>query len=318
MPSGRSIAAQFLPSLPAVLLGFVALAILGLWALLSLAMVVTPLDDQTMFGAAASIGAVFFGPASAVFLGIAGLVDRRPLARAAWFWLATATILMVGVVLGLAMALEPVYEGFGSVDGESLGVGIFGGTCCGFMPMIVFLLPALAFTTRGLRGLRDGSVPESQDAVVELLHRRGCATFEEITAASGVPADRIEQVLFQLKLDGRLLCRMEPNVGWVCTQRHEQEGLRMLPGLVAARARIDLAELSRELNAPPPVLRAWIYKAVGSGALSGYMNWKKGVVYASDAHVLRSGSQCPACGGRLELVGRGVVQCPYCDAEIFL
>lgn len=318
MPTGRSFLRQIVPGTPSLILGAIAGVLFALWFLLSLAMVLDPLDDQTMVGAAAVVGAVFFGPVAAGFLAVAGLVESRLLARAGWFYLAALAVLVCGLVLGASMAFEPLIEGLGPVDGESMGLGIFGGTCCGFGPMCVFLLPAVAFTVRGLQELREGSDPATLDAVVELLHRRGCASFDEITAASDVPADRIEPVLFQLRVAGRLICRIEPNVGWVCTERHEQRGLRTLPGLVAARARIGLDELGRELNAPAPVLRAWIYKAVGAGDLQGYMDWKRGVIYSCEARVLRSERRCPGCAGKLELVGRGVVLCPYCDTEIFL
>ncbi len=318
MPSARSILRQLIPSIPSLILGALALVIFVVWVLLAVAMLIDPLDDQTMVGAAAAGGAVIFGPGAAFVLALAGLLDRRLLARAGWFVLAALCVLAFGLVLAAVMTLEPIIEGYGSVDGESIGMGIFGGTCCGFMPMCFFLVPALAFGARGLRQLRDGSSPVALDSVVELLHRRGCASFAEITAVSDVPADRIEEVLFQLKLDGRLLCRLDAREGWVCTQRHEQEGLRMLPGLVAARARIGLDDLSQELNAPPSVLRAWIYQAVGAGDLQGYMNWRQGVIYSREAHALKTARCCPACAGQLELVGRGVIQCPYCDTEIFL
>jgi hypothetical protein len=318
MRVGPAIFRQLVPAPLSLVFAAVGVLLFVLWGLLALAMVLDPLDDQTMVGAAAAVGAVLFAPLGASFFAIAGLVDRRLLARAAWFWLATAGVLGAGLVLGAAMAFEPVLEGTGVLDGESLGLGIFGGTCCGFTPMCIFLLPALAFTARGLGQIRQGNTPDAMDAVIELLHRRGYASFAEITAASGIEAHRIEPVLFQLRVAGRLLCRVEPDSGWVCTERHELSGLRALPGLVAARARIGLDELGRELNAPPALLRAWIYRAVGAGDLQGYMDWNKGVVYSREAHALKSARRCPGCAGKLELVGRGVVQCPYCDTEIFL
>jgi hypothetical protein len=318
LPNGSSILRQLIPSIPSLMLGGVALLVFVVWLLLSLAMILDPLDDQTMLGAAATLGAVFFGPLAASLLAVAGLVDRRVLARAGWFYLASMAVLLSGLVLGISMTVEPLLEGTGGIDGESMGLGVFGGTCCGFGPMCIFLLPALAFTLRGLRELREGTSPGALSAVVALLHRRGCASFEEITAVSDIPADRIEAALFRLRQQGRLLCRVEPHEGWVCTQRHEQEGLRLLPGLLSARARIELGELGRELNAPPPVLRAWIYKAVGAGELQGYMDWNKGVIYSREARKLRDARRCPGCGGQLELVGRGVVLCPFCDTEIFL
>lgn len=318
MRVGPAILRQLIPAPSSLVLAGIGVALFVVWGLLGLAMVIDPLDDQTMVGAAAVVGAVFFAPLGSTFFAVAGLVDRRLLARAAWFWLAALGVLGAGVVLGASMAFEPMLEGQGVVDGESMGLGIFGGTCCGFGPMCIFLLPALAFTARGLGQIKRGSTPDALDAVVELLHRRGYASYAEITAASGIEAHRIEPVLFELRLSGRLLCRVEPDSGWVCTEHHEQRGLRALPGLVAARARIGLDELGRELNAPPALLRAWIYRAVGAGELQGYMDWNKGVVYSREAHVLKSARRCPGCAGKLELVGRGVVQCPYCDTEIFL
>jgi hypothetical protein len=318
MRVGPAILRQLVPGVLSLVLAALGVAMFVLWGLLALAMVVDPLDDQTMVGAAAVVGAVFFAPLGACFFAFAGLVDRRLLARAAWFWLAASSILGAGVLLGVAMAFEPVLEGIGPVDGESLGLGIFGGTCCGFGPMCVFLLPAIAFTAKGLGQIRRGSTPDALDALVELLQQRGYASFAEITATSGIEAHRIEPVLFELRSERRLFCRVEPQTGWVCTEEHERRGLRALPGLVTARARIGLEELGRELNAPPALLRAWIYRAVGAGELQGYMDWNKGIIYSREARVLKSARRCPGCAGKLELVGRGVVQCPYCDTEIFL
>lgn len=318
MRNGRAIFRQLVPGIPSLVLACIAGVFELLWLLLSVAMLLDPLEGESMVGAAAVLGALMFGPLAAVFLGIAGLVDRRLLARAAWFFLAAGTVFFSGVVLGLAFVLEPALEGLGPVDGESMGMGLFGGTCCGFAPMCVFLIPAIAFASRGLREVREGTTPEALDAVVELLQRRGHASFAEITEASGLATERIEHTLFVLQQRGRLRCRVDPREGWVCTERHEHRGLEALPGLLTARARIPLSELARELEVPVPVLRAWIYRAVGAGGLRGYMDWKRGLIYSTDAQRLHGARACPGCGGRLELVGRGVVQCPHCEAEIFL
>jgi hypothetical protein len=129
MPSGSSILRQLIPSIPSLLLGGVALLVFLAWFLLSLAMVLDPLDGDTMLGAAATVGAVVFGPLAALFLAVAGLVERRVLAQAGWFYLAGLAVLSSGLILGLFMAIEPWVEGTGNIDGESLGLGVFGGTC---------------------------------------------------------------------------------------------------------------------------------------------------------------------------------------------
>jgi hypothetical protein len=314
----RTTLRQLVPGPASLVLGLLGLALLGVWGLLTLAMLVDPLEGQTMVGAGATVGALMFAPLAALLFAVAGVVDRRPVARAAWLWVAAGTVMASGLLLGLAMGLEPWLEGLGMPDGDSLGVGLFGVTCCGFVPACLFAIPALLATVRGVRELRLGTSSEALDALVELLHRRGQASFEEIARVADIPEERIEPVLFLLRRQGRLLCRVSPEAAWVCTQRHEQEGLRALPGMVLARGRVDLAELGRELQAPAPVLRAWIYEAVGAGRLQGYMDWRRGVVWSREATKLQAAGACPGCGGRLELVGRGVVQCPYCEAEIFL
>ena len=54
------------------------------------------------------------------------------------------------------------------------------------------------------------------------------------------------------------------------------------------------------------------------GLFSGYINWDEGMLYSVEARNLRELENCRVCQGKLELAGKGVVQCPYCDTEYFL
>lgn len=105
---------------------------------------------------------------------------------------------------------------------------------------------------------------------------------------------------------------------WACTEQHATAARQRLPSLLAAHGRIALIDLAAELGAPEPVVRGWIYASVQDGRLQGYIDWKQGVLFSRDADALRLARLCPGCGGQLELVGRGIVRCPYCGAEIFL
>ena len=96
MRYGRVILRQLVPGIPSLVLGAVAGVLFVLWLLLSVAMLLDPLDEQTMVGEAAVVGAVLFGPMASFFLALAGLVDRRLLARAGWFALAAPRSMSMG------------------------------------------------------------------------------------------------------------------------------------------------------------------------------------------------------------------------------
>jgi DNA-directed RNA polymerase subunit RPC12/RpoP len=64
-------------------------------------------------------------------------------------------------------------------------------------------------------------------------------------------------------------------------------------------------------------VKNYIYDLVGKGLFTGYIDWQSSTLYAKEAGAMQS-TKCPNCGGVRELVGKGVVKCPYCGAELFL
>lgn len=93
---------------------------------------------------------------------------------------------------------------------------------------------------------------------------------------------------------------------------------RKLLDMVKTRGQVAVSDLVLEMNATTDKVRNDIYDLVGRGLFSGYVDWDKGVLYSVDASALKSQSNCPNCGGQLELAGKGVIKCPYCGSEIFL
>jgi DNA-directed RNA polymerase subunit RPC12/RpoP len=98
----------------------------------------------------------------------------------------------------------------------------------------------------------------------------------------------------------------------------EVEKERQLLGMIQARGQVQVSDAALELDAGRDEVRTWIYDLVDKGFFSGYVNWDEGTLYSQDASQLKDNNRCPNCGGQVELVGKGVVQCPYCGAEIFL
>ncbi len=92
---------------------------------------------------------------------------------------------------------------------------------------------------------------------------------------------------------------------------------RQILDVVKTRGQVEIRDLVFELKASTDQIRSDIYRLVGLGLFTGYVNWDKGVLYSRDASQL-TGSKCPNCGGEQQFVGKGVIACKYCGAEIFL
>jgi hypothetical protein len=97
----------------------------------------------------------------------------------------------------------------------------------------------------------------------------------------------------------------------------EVEQERKLLGMVQAQGEVKVSDAALELGASRDRVKDWVYDLVNKGLFTGYINWDEGTLHSEDGSRLR-GNKCPNCSGELELAGKGVVQCPYCGAEIFL
>lgn len=93
---------------------------------------------------------------------------------------------------------------------------------------------------------------------------------------------------------------------------------RQILDMVKTRGSVDISDIIIELNSNTEQVRSDIYKLVGMGLFTGYVNWDKGMLYSKEASQLKAGNTCPNCGGQMSLGGKGVVTCPYCGTEVFL
>ncbi len=93
---------------------------------------------------------------------------------------------------------------------------------------------------------------------------------------------------------------------------------RKILDMVKTHGQVDVSDLVIELNSSTKQVRSDIYRLVGMGLFTGYVNWDKGQLYSKEASQMRAGSSCPNCGGELSLGGKGVITCQYCGSDIFL
>ena len=101
-------------------------------------------------------------------------------------------------------------------------------------------------------------------------------------------------------------------------QMAEVQKEQKLLGMIRTQGQISISEAAIELDVPRDQVEDWIYDLVDKRLFAGYVNWDERMLYSRDASKMRDDNRCPNCGGELELAGKGVVRCPYCDAEIFL
>lgn len=93
---------------------------------------------------------------------------------------------------------------------------------------------------------------------------------------------------------------------------------RRLLDMVTTRGQLPMADAAVELQVPRDELKNWVYRLVGLGVFTGYINWDDGILFSAQAAQLRDLTQCKKCGGEVKLAGKGVVKCPYCGTEYFL
>jgi len=87
--------------------------------------------------------------------------------------------------------------------------------------------------------------------------------------------------------------------------------------IIQTQGQVNVAELAIEMDLTRDQIKDYIYDLVGKGLFIGYINWNEGVLYARQASEMRT-TKCPNCGGVREVVGKGIVMCPYCGSELFL
>ncbi len=92
---------------------------------------------------------------------------------------------------------------------------------------------------------------------------------------------------------------------------------RKILDMVKTRGQVNVSDLVFELKATSDQVRDDVYKLVGLGLFTGYVNWKDDVLYSREASQL-TGNKCPNCGGEQTFAGKGVITCQYCGSDIFL
>jgi len=90
-----------------------------------------------------------------------------------------------------------------------------------------------------------------------------------------------------------------------------------LLGLIQTQGKVTLNSIMVEQHMTREQVQNDIYELVQQGLFSGYIDWSSATFYSKDAGRVGS-NKCPNCGGVREVVGKGIVKCPYCGVELFI
>lgn len=88
-------------------------------------------------------------------------------------------------------------------------------------------------------------------------------------------------------------------------------------GMIETQGRVPIDRIMAEMGMTQQDVKTAIYDLVNQGLFSGYINWQDMTFYSAEASKVGS-TTCPNCGGTREVVGKGVVKCPYCGVELYL
>jgi hypothetical protein len=106
--------------------------------------------------------------------------------------------------------------------------------------------------------------------------------------------------------------------GREAVQESAMQQQRRLLDILKSRGQVSVDDMALELGLSMDTVKDLVYQLVGLQVFSGYINWREGTLYSSDASKLRDLERCKNCNGEIVLAGKGVVTCKYCGTEYFL
>lgn len=303
------------PLLPTPLaLTIAAVAVLGLLLALAIGLAMG-LDGSVEAGTGAFVVGVG-GLASAALLAVAGLVERRMAARRLLLGVGVGIALVGAVTLGVGLSRQPAKDR--SPNQDPVGTGIGAGACCSTPIFLLLLVPfGLSFVGAEKRAV-DEAIASGSARIEQMLVARGSASVPELAAETGIPEALVDDVVERLLAAGRLRGHYDPASRRAFTEAWLQHRHGLLPGVVAARGRLQLAALAEELGVPVPLARDWLFQWIQSGRFTGFVHWGEGTITSADAAGLQAKGGCPKCGATLELAGHRLVKCGHCGSEVYL
>ena len=252
------------------------------------------------------ITSFFIIPVMAALTALAALREPRQPPKAALWLLSAVLILLAGSILAVVMLNDPKLE----ADVPALFLLMM------IAPVALLItLPGIYYIAQVVPEIRAILQDETNERALRLIEARGAIRFTDLSAATGLSPDEVDDVLDDLLRSGRLAGSMDAGQGWIYTAGWLAEKQRRLLEWVELRGQLKLDDLARLLEVSPQMTTDWIYQLVQRGQFNGYANWAQGTIYAAAAHKIGAESACPSCGGQLTPGGSGTIICQHCGTE---
>jgi DNA-binding Lrp family transcriptional regulator len=261
---------------------------------------------SSLTGAGVVVGLVVLPVGALLFL-VGAVLAGRWAARALLLGITGATLLL-GLIAGLASI---VYSGTTEIDPLFVAVGFV-------VALVVVLLLFVTSVALAVRQIRASLAQARRERTVELVAARGELDFESVARELRVSPHTVPAYLDALVGEGALRAVLDAEAAMVFSPERYAQKQRDVVSVAWGRGKASLAELAAELRVSPPRLHALLVTALEAGMFTGFLDARTGEVVSAASAALRDGRTCPSCGGQMDLAGRGVVVCPYCQAEVFL
>ena len=189
--------------------------------------------------------------------------------------------------------------------------------CCAAPLLLPLAGLALFFGLKARPELRQIVQSARYRRVHELLRARGEVSFAEIGRETSLPEAEAAALLAGLVRSGELMAFLDLEGRRAYSTATLAARQRHMLAMIKARGEVRLAELAAELRAPATLISGWLRQLVQRGQFSGYVDWEGGLLFSAEASAVQQRSNCPRCGGQLNLAGHGVIQCQHCGVEVF-
>jgi DNA-directed RNA polymerase subunit RPC12/RpoP len=151
--------------------------------------------------------------------------------------------------------------------------------------------------------------------VVSLLMRSGISS-EQATSSGAILGIGLFGIIPLLVLGGVGVFLFVSGSREAAEMVDVQKKERLL-GMIQSAGKVSLGNVAIEMKMSQQQVKDAIFELVNQGLFSGYINWQEGIFYSKDSANVGS-NKCPNCGGIREIVGKGMVKCPYCGVELFI
>lgn len=218
------------------------------------------------------------------------------------------------VVISIATMVMMIFP----IPGQTIREGmILSLLCCGPF-LIISALLSLYFIIRAYPSFELNLVQDRAYRFREILMARSEISINDLSVELEMQPATVPQFVDKLVKSGFVSAYYSSETGLIYTLAALLEKQRRLTSIIEVRGHQTLNDLAQGLHVPQIFIRNWLQNITEKGMFSGFVDPKTNEIISAQINSVALTPNCPNCGGLLGVVGKGINQCKYCGAEIFL